>query len=144
MYLSSSWLLLRQSLPHVHSRPDFRARSQHCSPGCRFDRTPSQSRPRREKSAPSCACPSEAAVLFSPSFLSLRLIQSPPVHRANPAPRPRLHLLRPAKLTVPNLALLPSPTPLAHSAQTADTPLPSSIAYLLFPLAVLAPTFEYR
>src|ERR1700688_1900926 len=123
MSLSSSRPMFRQSLPRVHSRPDFRARSQHCSPGCRFDRTPSQFRPRRKKSAPSCACPSEAAELFSPSFVSLQLIPSPPLHRANLAPRPRLHAPRPAKLPVPTLAPLPLPTPFAHATQTADTPL---------------------
>src|ERR1700730_370063 len=122
MSLSSSRTMLRQSLPPVHSLPDFRARFQHCSPVCRFDRTPSQFRPRRQKSASSRACPSEAAVLFSPSFVALRLIPSPPLHRANLAPRRRLHAPRPAKLPVPDLAPLPLPTPLAHSAQTADTP----------------------
>src|SRR5438552_5621546 len=122
MSLSSSRPLFRQSLPHVHSQPDFRARSQHCSPVCRFDRTPSQFRPRLEKFGPSCACPSEAAVLFFPSSVALQLIPSPPLHRANLEPRPRPHAPRPAKLHVPNLAPLPLPTPLAHSTQTADTP----------------------
>src|SRR5438445_9183249 len=124
MSLSSSRPMLRQSLPHVHSQPDFRVRSQHCSPVCRFDRTASPFRPRPEKSAPSCACPSEAAMLFSPSFVALRLIPSPPLHRANLAPRPRLRAPRPAKLRVPNLAPLLLPTRLAHPIQTADIPYP--------------------
>src|SRR5579864_7215766 len=123
MFPSSSRPMLRQSLPRVRSRPDFRARSRHCSQGCRFDRIPSQFRPRRKKSAPSCSCPSGAAGPFSPSFVSLRLILSLPLHRANLAPRPRLHAPRPAKLPAPSLAPLLLLTPLAHSTQTADTPL---------------------
>src|SRR5438477_758263 len=123
MSLSNSRPGSRQSLPHIHSQQDFRALCQRCSPGYRFDRTLSQFRPRSERSAPSCTYPSEAAGLFCPSFVSLPLTPSPPVHLASPAPRPRPHLPRPAKLPVPNLAPLPLPTPLAHSAQTADTPL---------------------
>src|SRR5690349_8443205 len=136
MSLSSSRPMLRQSLPPVHSRPDFRARCPHCLPGCRSGRTPLQFPPRREKSVPSRACPSEAAELFSPSFVSLRLIPSPPLHRANLAPRPRLHAPRLAKLPAPNLAPPPLPGPLAPSTQTADTPLPF-LHRKVVPLALL-------
>src|ERR1051325_249758 len=123
---------LRQSLPHIHSQPDFRARFRHYSPGCRFGRTPSQFRPLRWKSVPPCACPFVAAALFSPSCVFLLPIPSPPVHRANLAPRPHRHAPTPAKLPAPSLVPLPLPTPLAHSTQTADTQLPS-LHLLLIP-----------
>src|SRR6478672_4457692 len=135
MFLSSSRPRLRQSLLRVHFRPDFRAQSPHCSPGWRSVRTPSQFRPQREKPAPSCSCPSEAPVFFSPSFVVLRLVLGPTLHRANPAPRQRRHAPKPEKLPDPSLALLSLPTPLARSNQTADTPLPFLHRILIFPIS---------
>jgi hypothetical protein len=61
------------------------------SPVCRCDRSASQFRARRWRSAPSCACPSAAVALFYPAFVSPRLIPSPPVHGANLAPGPHRH-----------------------------------------------------
>src|SRR4030095_10064162 len=133
MFLSSSQPRSRQSLPHVHPRPDSRVQSPRCSPGCRSVRPLSQFRLRRDKSAPSCSCPSEAPVFFSPSFVALRLVPRPPLHRANLAPRQRRHAPKPEKLPDPNLAPPPLPTLLARSNQTVDIPLRSSIAYLSLP-----------